>query len=69
MFPITNAYKQKIYNTKNLFFQTVLEPYIKNNLKDIIAKAQSYLSRYESGERPLYAVDIEAIMRTLNLIP
>lgn len=65
MFPINKKYLQK-YNVDTDEYFIMIQTIVKNNIKDIVSEAQTYLTNYESGISPSYCVGIERIYYALN---
>lgn len=66
MFPITKQYQEKFWvgeNKSYLLFQKI----ITENQKQIISDCQTYLKRYEDGNIPQYSVDIDGILKKLDI--
>lgn len=66
MFPVTNDFKLKFNITNNPYFNDVVYKKIEKDFKIIIAMAQNYLNEYEKGNKPLYCVNIDEIIKVLK---
>lgn len=60
MFPIKRS-SMVIYRVNNPF-SAMIKAIIDANEKEIIKACQAYLTRYENGDRPLYATDIDFLI-------
>ena len=61
MFPITND-KLQIYHTEGNAAATLYKKIIDDNQKRIVLECQKYLDKYESGDKPKFATDIDLLI-------
>lgn len=64
MFPI-NKSDTNIYRTEGNAEATRNKMIIDKNCKLIVTQCQEYLNRYEKGDRPIYATDIDFLLTLL----
>ena len=64
MFPVTKSDYDK-YRTENNLAAALVKATVDQNEKQIIAECQEYLSRYEAGNKPLYATDLDLLISIL----
>ena len=65
MFPIDKRYLQK-YRTEGNDYAILIQNIISKNSKQIIYECQSYLNKYENGEKSEYSTDIDMLLNILN---
>ncbi len=61
MFPIRNDCLE-IYHTEGNVAATMYKAIIDKNQKQIVSECQKYLQKYENGEIPNYATDIDLLL-------
>ena len=61
MFPIRNDCLE-IYHTEGNVAATLYKAIIDKNQKQIVSECQKYLQKYENGEIPNYATDIDLLL-------
>ena len=65
MFPITDTYFIS-YNMGGDFEEELVMAFVEKNIKKIVLGAKTYLSEYEKGNKPLYHVDIDKVLKKIK---
>lgn len=61
MFPVKNEFLE-IYYTEGNISATMYKTIIDKNQKQIVSECQEYLKRYENGQKPAFATDIDLLI-------
>lgn len=64
MFPVDRR-KLLRFRTSGNAYATLVRSIINNNEKQIIQECQNYLTSYEQGIRPLFATDIDLLLKQI----
>lgn len=64
MFPIKRAWIHP-FHTENNMFASIIKAFIDKNEKQIVKDCQMYLQKYEAGDIPEYATDIDLLLEIM----
>ena len=64
MFPVEKKYFE-FFRADSDYYRTILK-IIDKNEKQIVEECQAYLERYEKGDIPMYATDLDYMLRQLH---
>jgi len=65
MFPIKKEFLQKFHIDKDNYYKIIIN-LITRNKKQIVSKAQDYLTEYELGNKNKYSPDIDKMLSIIN---
>lgn len=65
MFPVSRGVTE-VYRTDGNVYAALIKSIIDANEKRIVSECQAYLDRYERGERPAFATDIDQLLELVS---